>query len=217
MTNSPKLRVFNAVLAQNMEKLRKGRSVGGLRDDMAKENVSIGTGTLVRLIDGDEGVRVETLSKVASYFGIDVENLLRGEASPFVEVLRVDVSFSAGPGCYPGIQEQVGSLSFRKDFLTSCGATTESARIVNVSGTSMEPTILDGAVLLINTKNTEPRSNAVFALARPNEGLVVKRLVKIGEYWFARSDNPDGNPDFRIDDGEPVTIIGRAVWMGVKL
>ena len=31
------------------------------------------------------------------------------------------------------------------------------------------------------------------------------------------TDNPDGNPDFRIDDGEPVKIIGRAVWMGAKL
>ena len=217
MENPSKTRVLNPVLAYNMERLRKGRSVGGLRDDMAQEGLKIGTGTLVRLIEGDEGVRMESLSKIAGYFGVDVEHMLRGDASPFVEVPRLDVILSAGPGATPGVQEQIGSLSFRKDFLSSCGATVESARIVNVHGHSMEPTIVNGSVLLISTRNTEPRHNSIFALVRPNDGLVVKRLMKIGEHWFGRSDNPDGNPDFRIDDGEPVTIIGRAVWMGTKL
>lgn len=137
--------------------------------------------------------------------------------SPFEEVKRVNAAFSAGAGSEPDIYEEVSTLSFRRDFLSACGASPESARVVDVKGFSMEPTIPNGAVLLINTANTEPRNNTIFALVSQHRGLVVKRLIKKDDVWVARSDNPDGNPDFPIDDGEPVKIIGRAVWMGAKL
>jgi len=137
--------------------------------------------------------------------------------SPFEEVKRVNAAFSAGPGAAPDLFEEIGTLSFRRDFLAACGVSPENAKVVDVKGYSMEPTIPNGAVLLINTANTEPRNNTIFALVSQHRGLVVKRLVKKGEDWFARSDNPDGNPEFQINDGEPVKIIGRAVWMGSKL
>lgn len=218
MSDSKKSRVLNQLLAINMDRLRKERSIGGLREDMAQAGFAIGTGTLARLINGDEGVRIESMSKVAAYFGVDVEQLLRGDASPFVEIMRTNVRLAAGSGAIEGTYEELGGLSFRKDFLRSCGVIKpENARIVDVCGTSMEPTIPDGAVLLVNIANREPFSGKVFALAKAHEGLVVKRLIKQGEAWMARSDNPDGNPDFQINDGIPITIIGRAVWMGAKI
>lgn len=219
MEKDEKVRDFSPALAKNMARLSNGRSIGGLRSDMAGEGYSIGQGTLSRILLGDKGVRVESLQKVADYYGIELDQLMRdGDmAAPFVEVVRVDVSLSAGPGSLPGLQEQLGSLSFRRDFLAGCGVTPESARIVNVRGTSMEPTIPDGAVLLINSANKEPRNGRVFALAKGDEGLVVKRLIQISGEWLARSDNPDGSPDFPINDGIPVTILGRVVWMGAKL
>lgn len=138
-------------------------------------------------------------------------------ASPFEEVKRVNAAFSAGPGMEPDIFEEIGTLSFRRDFLMACGVSPENAKVVDVKGYSMEPTIPNGSVLLINTANTEPRNNTIFALVSQHRGLVVKRLIKKDDAWLARSDNPDGNPDFQINDGEPVKIIGRAVWMGARL
>lgn len=218
MSDSQKLRVLNTLLAINMDRLRKGRSIGGLREDMAAAGYAIGTGTLARLVNGDEGVRMESMSKVAAYFQIEVNELLKGDTSPFVEVSRTNVRLAAGSGAIEGTYEEAGGLSFRKDFLRACGVTTPAnAKVVNVVGDSMAPTIPDGAVLLVNIANREPYSGRIFALAKANEGLVVKRLIKNGDVWLARSDNPDGNPDFQIDDGIPTTIIGRAVWMGSKL
>lgn len=48
-------------------------------------------------------------------------------------------------------------------------------------------------------------------------GLVVKRVVKSGGQWLARSDNDDREAfsDFAFEEG--ATLIGRAVWMGAKL
>lgn len=134
----------------------------------------------------------------------------------FVDVKRVNVKLSAGYGTEPTIQELVGHLRFTKSFLRNCGVAAASARVVDVKGPSMEPTIKDGAVLLVSTNNKEPINNTIFALARPTEGLIVKRLMKIADGWVARSDNRD-YPDIPIDDGEPITIIGRAHWMGAKL
>lgn len=137
--------------------------------------------------------------------------------SPFEEVRRINAALSASPGAEPEIYEEIGTLPFRRDFLVACGVSPQQAKVVEVTGTSMEPTIPNGAMLLVNLANTEPRNNAVFAMARQHGGLVIKQLIKKDGHWYARSDNPDRNPEFRIDDGEPVKVIGRAVWMGAKL
>lgn len=134
----------------------------------------------------------------------------------FVDVPRINVAVSAGHGSTPHVEDTIGHLKFTREFLRSCGVNPLSARVVNVDGESMEPTIKDGAVLLISTNNKEPVQNQIFAMVRLSEGLVVKRLVRISNQWIARSDNRD-YPDIPINDGEPITIIGRAIWMGAKL
>lgn len=137
-------------------------------------------------------------------------------AEDYVEVKRITAVVAAGGGSAEEVYEEVGSLAFRRDFLASCGVTAGAARILNVKGTSMEPTIPDGSVLLVNSANKEPRNGQIYALAKGND-LVVKRLIKTGDEWVARSDNQDGNPDFPINDGLQVTVLGRAVWIGAKL
>lgn len=137
--------------------------------------------------------------------------------SDFVDIPRVDVTAAAGHGGTIGeVVETVGSLKFSRTFLDAIGVSAATARIVSVKGPSMEPTIPDGAVLLVSTKNREPRHDKIFALARPAEGLIVKRLVRTAKGWVARSDNQEF-ADIPIGAGEPVSIIGRAHWMGAKL
>lgn len=138
------------------------------------------------------------------------------ETDEFVDVLRVNVRVAAGHGTVGEIEETVGALKFTRAFLRSIGVSAASARVVEVHGPSMEPTIRDGAVLLLSTSNREPINDAIFALARPTEGLIVKRLVRLGQQWVARSDNREF-ADIPIGDGEPISIIGRAHWMGAKL
>ncbi len=122
----------------------------------------------------------------------------------FADVRRLDVKAAAGHGLVPYLEEELGALKFRRDFLRSVGV-------------SMEPTIADGAVLLVNRANREPRNNAIYVFHRPGNGLVVKRVVQAGGQWVARSDNDDRQafPDFAFDEG--ATLIGRAVWVGAKL
>lgn len=140
----------------------------------------------------------------------------RGGDVEFIDVPKINARLSAGTGAQPEIEEVVGHLKFARALLRSCGVSPHGARVVEVHGTSMEPTIKDGAVLLVSTSNREPVENQIFAMVRPSEGLIVKRLVRQAGQWIARSDNREFD-DILIDDGEPITIVGRAVWMGAKL
>lgn len=152
----------------------------------------------------------------------EIEGLARHavEASTddeFADVRRLDVKVAAGHGSVPYLEEELGALKFRRDFLRSIGVSEGNAVVVTVTGASMEPTIAHGAVLLVNRANREPRANAIYVFHLQGNGLVVKRVVKSGGQWLARSDNDDREafPDFAFDEG--ATLIGRAVWMGAKL
>ncbi|WP_353619913.1 S24 family peptidase [Paracidovorax citrulli] len=134
----------------------------------------------------------------------------------FQDVMRVDVRLAGGDGALAGLEEAIGNLKFAGSFLRACKVSPSKARVVDVRGHSMHPTIPDGAVVLIDVGSREPEHNGIFALARPVEGLIVKRLKKTDDGWVAFSDNPVNKP-IPINDGEPMKIIGKAVWMGVTL
>lgn len=142
----------------------------------------------------------------------------RPDDGAFEDVPRIDARLSGGDGAFDGFDEVLGGLKFATSFLRSIRVTGKHARIVNVRGHSMHPTIPDGAVVLIDTTEAakQPVHGEIFAIVRPVEGLSIKRLKHEDDQWWATSDNPAG-PTIRIYDGEPAFVVGRAKWMGAKL
>lgn len=135
----------------------------------------------------------------------------------FADIPRLSVSASAGPGHENHLEEVIGSLKFRREFLRDVGVNPEHGAIINVKGASMEPVIAHGAVLLVNRANREPRAGKIYVFLRRGE-LIVKKAVKDGAgNWLARSENDDRTsyPDFPFTDGDQ--LVGRAVWVGAKL
>jgi phage repressor protein C with HTH and peptisase S24 domain len=215
----------NPVLRANFLRLKGAKSYEVLREEMAQKGISIGSGTLNRLANGDMGVRMKSIEKVAEFFRVSADQLLQmnlGEtdSEEFVSVPKKQVALSAGRGREhePHLEEIVGGLKFRSDFLRSVGASPSSAVVVDVSGHSMEPTIPDGAVVLVSTALKEPRDRLIYAL-RVVDQLYVKRMVKSEGHWVARSDNEDRAeyPDIDLVSHPDVEIIGRAVWVGARL
>lgn len=135
----------------------------------------------------------------------------------FADVVHLDVNVAAGHGSVPHFEEELGTLKFRRDFLKSLGVSEANAVVVTAKGASMEPTIPNGSMLLVNRANREPRANAIYVFHLRGNGLVVKRVARSGGQWVARSDNDDRQafPDFGFDEGD--TLIGRAVWLGSRL
>lgn len=137
------------------------------------------------------------------------------ESSDFVSVSLLAVELGAGPGRVVEIVEEAGTLQFRRDFLRNAGVSPANAAVVSVKGASMEPTIKDGAVLLINKADREPRAGHIYAFSWDGE-MMVKRFFKTEDGWIARSDNPD-HDDIILDGATETAVQGRAIWMGAKL
>src|SRR5690606_28603746 len=130
----------------------------------------------------------------------------------YMQISRLTVVAGAGNGRPVYSEDIIDGLAFRKDFLRSVGITNPSdAAVIGVRGRSMGD-LLDGAVVLANKKNKEPVRNRIYVFVH-GEGPVLKRVVKDGGKWIARSDSEDKKlfPDFSFEDGR--TLIGRAVWM----
>lgn len=211
----------NPILAENASLLMGDKAIGVLRAQMKAAGFEIGQGTLSRIRSGETGVRMESLQKFADYHRVDLDTLLRGHINSedeFVPVSRLSVEVGAGPGRIVGVIEQIGMLQFRRDFLRSMGVSPVNAAIVTARGTSMEPTISDGAVLLVNRSDQEPRAGSIYAFSWGEE-MLVKRFQKVAGVWHAVSDNADKDvhPDIVLDGAAHAVIQGRAIWMGARL
>jgi phage repressor protein C with HTH and peptisase S24 domain len=120
----------------------------------------------------------------------------------------------------------VDFLPFKKGWLEEMGGTTPDRRakfyLVRVRGTSMEPTISDGEIVLLDT-NEDTRANVVndgiYALRQADGDIVIKRLFKIDAILTVISDNKK-NSTYTINllnrDLREI-IVGRALWVGKEL
>jgi phage repressor protein C with HTH and peptisase S24 domain len=101
-----------------------------------------------------------------------------------------------------------------RQFLHELNANPDHVRIIWAHGLSMEPTIIHGDMLLVDTAQTDPRVGGIFVF-REREWLHVKRVkisARDGSIMFG-SDNPEYGP-FAPEALEGLAVLGRVVWIG---
>lgn len=136
----------------------------------------------------------------------------------FVAVRRADVKFSNGTGHVVYSEDDHPPLVFRADFLRRMGIAVGNAVVVEAEGTSNEPKIPDGAVVLINRGDRERLNGDLFAFRVDGE-LLIKRLERIdGVGILATAENPNFKPKQKVYMNPPdFEVIGKAVWTGALL
>lgn len=135
------------------------------------------------------------------------------EHPDLVEVPRVKFKLSAGVSGY-AVELESGNgkpVFFRKDWFDLHSYKPEKLFGVRVSGSSMEPSLWDGDLVVINTDDTVPHDGDVFAVNYEGE-LVIKRMRRDAGEWFAASDNADQRRFAPKRCTEDVTIIGRVIY-----
>lgn len=144
---------------------------------------------------------------LAAFFGVP-EQLLGGPSAVGgpVRVPRFDIGVSAGPGALVDGEVMLGADAFDPALLRRLGLAKGAGAILRVRGTSMEPGLMDGDQILIDT--AERRARAGVYVIRIDGATMVKRLsVKAGRV-SAASDNPDAPP---VPEGD-IAVLGRVVW-----
>ena len=87
-------------------------------------------------------------------------------------------------------------------------------RIMTVTGEGMEPTLPDGASILVNLEQQERHDGWMFVL-RIGDAIVVKRLIRNAEAgWLLQSDNPNRKAWPTQPCLAEVRIVGEVKWLG---
>ena len=120
-----------------------------------------------------------------------------------------DVRLAAGSGEIIFEESPEMSIAVAREALATW-ARPERLTCVRAAGDSMEPTIRDGDLVVIDAGRTAPLDGGLFAV-RTDAGLVVKRLRQSGSRWLLASDNPVHDPRAAAEDDR---ILGEVAWSG---
>lgn len=170
------------------------------------------------------------LQSLYDEFKVDLNWLLTGEESEgpqtgelpnkdLVYAPLFDVEASAGGGA-PVLNEDItDNFAFNKQWLSSqLRVSSENIAFVTVSGDSMEPTLDDGDLILVDMSHQQVQREGIF-LVQNHDGLFAKRLKQARDGGLqVISDNPE-YPSWLISpaDDEQSRVVGKVVWCGRKL
>ncbi len=168
---------------------------------------------------------VENLQKLADvldlefYFGPPRETspvpLVEIDGEDYAAVPRYDVELAAGDGQVNEEGEPVEHLAFSRAWLKRMGVPAGDAVLLKVRGNSMQPTLHDGDLVLVDRRHKAIRDRQIYAFVEPGGETRIKRLECAGDQLLIRSDNPDCPTELRSKaEAKEITIIGRVIWSG---
>lgn len=137
---------------------------------------------------------------------------------PFDLVARHDAQSAAGNGVVNFDGPPIDHLAFSKTWLEQNGINAGACVLINVKGDSMEPSIYDGDLVMIDRRKTTLRSGRIYVFQDGGEELRLKRLELIPDVAITlRSDNPKYPSEHRAGaDMNELRILGEVVWSGHK-
>ena len=132
-------------------------------------------------------------------------------------VQEVELGYSMGGGSvietYPG----KGFVPFQRDWLRSLmQGGFEDLFVARGEGDSMQPTLMDGDIVLIDSAQKDIRQqDRIWAISYGDLGMI-KRVRRLpGGTYSIMSDNP-AVPPINAADGE-MHVIGRVIWVGRQI
>ena len=202
--------------------VQKGIQDKGLRPFARETGMPIG---VIRSAGKRADLSAKNLAKLAEALGLEFYIGPPREVSPvpaveidgedYAAIPRFDVELAAGDGRLNDAAAPVEHLAFSRAWLGRMGVAADQAVQVKVSGTSMQPTLHDGDLVLIDRRKQLVRDRRIYAFAEPGGDARVKRLEHAGDTLLIRSDNPDCPTEIRsAEEAARLTIIGEVVWSG---
>lgn len=131
------------------------------------------------------------------------------ERRDWIEVPRLDVDASAGPGAAGAEEKVFDAFRFSRRWLAEQGLDGTSLSAIRVVGDSMEPLLREGDEVLVDCRD-QPFRDGVHVV-RLDELLLVKRVASKGGGRFSLLSQNLAYPPIDVSADE-FDIIGRVVW-----
>ena len=136
------------------------------------------------------------------------------ESGAWVEVPRLDLGASAGPGRVAGGEGAFDTFRFSRRWLAEQGLERAQLSAIRVEGDSMEPLLNDGDEILVDRSPRAFRDG--IHVVRLGDTLMVKRVASAGAGRVALLSQNLAYPPVEVA-AEEVEIIGRVVWKGGRV
>lgn len=193
--------------------------------------------TIHRILSGETAdPRTQTLQRLAEYFEIAVSDLREKDFSsgkhvylppalmpPAIMVEDIHPHLTQIPSVAlrltPGLEEfsiepgspGVGTTTAPTDWVKQSQLNPEKLIAIDVTSDSMEPSLYQGDLVVVNMDDTQPVDGAVFAVNYEGE-LMIRRLERDAGEWWLKSDNPDQRKYGRkVCRGDACILLGRVV------
>lgn len=131
-----------------------------------------------------------------------------------VQVSRLAVEASAGPGAVVDEEAAIGRFGFDRRWLRRITrARPEQLSLIRVKGDSMAPTLVDGDDAMIDHSQADPRALDGIYVLRRDDSLLIKRLAlaPTSATLTISSDNP-AYPTWRDCPLASIMVVGRMIW-----
>lgn len=207
------IQTLKDIMAKNL-KLYIEKS-GKNQTDIARE-LGIPEMTMSNWVKAKTYPRADKIQLMADYFGIRRLDLTEERPSNIVPVnsglVKIPVIGEIACG------EPILATQNIEDFIYEPADTLPNGEIfaLKAKGDSMEPTIPNGAIVLIREQNEVAYGEIAAVLVNGDLEATLKRIKKQGDTVFLMSDNPKYEP-YIIDEQNPARIIGKAISFKVTL
>lgn len=126
-----------------------------------------------------------------------------------------DVHASAGNGSAVSAEDVICQFAVRKDWLSRKGLKASDLSMISARGDSMEPTIRDGDMLMVDRNVSRLVGDGIYLVERDND-LYCKRLQKRFEGGVTiMSDNEKYKPQqLTAQAATELNVVGRVIWVG---
>lgn len=138
-----------------------------------------------------------------------------GHIDDLTLIERLDVEASAGLGMYVDTEKTLDFIAFQTSWLRRKGINPAATRLLNVKGDSMEPTIRDGDMALVDTSICDIIDNSIYVII-VGQSLLIKRIhvLVTGALRLISDNNMYSPEDVQPNEAEFVRIAGRVMWYG---
>lgn len=141
----------------------------------------------------------------------------------FATVARHEAQAAAGGGYVNLDLPPIDHLAFSKTWLLQNGIQPSACVLINARGQSMEPSIYDGDLVMIDRRKRDIRSGRIYVYNHPGDGTRIKRLELVpNAAIIIRSDNPNQKefaPEYITAESMndiSQNIVGEVIWSGHK-